>query len=108
MLQIQEITETEIFDTSSRTITYNVSDVVVVIKNEQQPTQPEYILSSYDESKLQGVDVGVAISTDGDFQTEGEVVIVDGFAMGNTTDQIEQIEQIEQCILNDGSENQST
>lgn len=87
------------FDPSSGTITYNVSDVVVVIKNEQQPTQPEFILSSYDESKMQGVDVGVAIS-DSEFQTDGEVVIVDGF--------MDATEQIEQCILNESSDNPVT
>lgn len=88
ILQVQEISTDEIFETNG-TVTYNVSDVLVVIKNDEHPNgEQEYIITSYDESKLDGVDIGVAIPADDidDLQTAAEVVIVNNFSVANDDD----------------------
>lgn len=62
---------------------------MVVIKNDEQLIgEQEYIITSYDESKLNGVDVGVAIPADDidDLQTAAEVVICNNFNITNVDD----------------------
>lgn len=85
--EVHEIAATDIFSTNDGTLTYNVSDVVVVLKNDDEPVEPEYIIASYDNSKLDVIGLSTngenEVETVDDFPVTEEVVIVNHFDIRN-------------------------
>lgn len=82
--QVQEIATSDLFGTNGDTITYNVSDVVVVIKNDEEPVEPEYIIASFDNSKLNLLEMSASDDAAiGDIHNSNEMVIVDNYDIKN-------------------------